>query len=966
MHEQHFKFSQRPFNVCPQVDDFFPGQSHQQTVESAIACIERRNGPVILIGCVGSGKSLTLQVIGDRVAEEFEVVSIECSRLEQRSELLQSILFELDLPFREMSEGELRLSLIDFLKNSDRSEGGILLLVDEADRLSIELLDELRLITNVVKQGRSQVQLVLAGTQRLEESLNDPRLASFNQRVAARNYLQHLSRDEVASYIDQHLVRAESDIDTIFDSEAVQGIAKQTDGCPRLINQLCEKSLSAAAEQDTDRVTAEIVQRAWADLQNLPVPTNQTVAPFDVAGQPDVSSVLSTAESTESVVEFGSLDDDGDIDSQFEADSGMGDLEQSDEASDSESGHFSDASSEDSAVSESVDSAKPDDVVEDNWLVDQDDENFDPLDPASELNRADFATEQNGDSAEFNDSIPSWDGRLPTNLGVHQFQDASDPPKPGFEVPLSAAYPGAGDPFAPAEGDFDAETHQQSDPRVEALEREQEALIKQVDQGTYEPVEAESFVPDATDDTVDFEDSQFAAQSQTSDADDPEGVGIAGDDNVEAAFEGLEQIDEARSNAQYSQAQDSGERAADPFAEDFEEEVMIHDAYSPFVARQNQSSLNITSDNLSHLIPRDELEQAASVEDSSNQSGGSIDDDVSETFASLTSESGGEIESDSPLEVTQEGEGDAEAEVSRSEFAAETEEDHFVDDSKNDSASGQDDLTEMPTAEGRFQFTTPATADAQFDPAPSVSSQAGSGASDNEQAWDEPKIDAELAALTMGFPFDDESTEEITGQPSEVSGVHPASESKEEASGHDSTVADDHADNDSPSELEQDQSARPEDSQRDSFNEMRDQANAIMERLRNQSPTASLSVQEAMASANLETTDDDPSHQVLRELKDQQQYVQQGQVPTSQADSTSVEYPITEHANYQQGTDPEASISGDDDRDMLRVNETQFSDTPQASSLPPSPLTEATPSTGQAKRVDYSQLFDQLRNLPKE
>ena len=117
MYEQAFNFTQRPFKICPAPEEFYRGQSHQQAVEAARVCIERRNGPVVLIGSVGSGKSLTIQVIGKQHTDQFDVVSIECSRLEQRSELLQSILFGLGLPFREMSEGELRLSLIEHLKS---------------------------------------------------------------------------------------------------------------------------------------------------------------------------------------------------------------------------------------------------------------------------------------------------------------------------------------------------------------------------------------------------------------------------------------------------------------------------------------------------------------------------------------------------------------------------------------------------------------------------------------------------------------------------------------------------------------------------------------------------------------------------------------------------------------------------------------------------------------------------------
>ena len=115
MYEQTFQFSSRPFNSVPRLEDFFAGPSYQQAIDVAHMCVDRSTGPVVVVGSVGMGKSLMLQKIGQSFEARFDVVHIECSRLEERSELLQSILFELKLPYNGLSEGELRLGLMGYL-----------------------------------------------------------------------------------------------------------------------------------------------------------------------------------------------------------------------------------------------------------------------------------------------------------------------------------------------------------------------------------------------------------------------------------------------------------------------------------------------------------------------------------------------------------------------------------------------------------------------------------------------------------------------------------------------------------------------------------------------------------------------------------------------------------------------------------------------------------------------------------
>ncbi len=182
---QLIECKERVFPSYPQVARYFPAASIEDARHRLGRVIERGDGPGLVIGGPGTGKSLLLQVLASQYHERFDVVLPACARLCTRRALLQAILFELGLPYRMRDEGDLRLSLLDHLLSREECPTGLLLLVDEAQTLSINLLDELRVLTNLVRGGLPRVRLVLAGSSALEECFAHPELESFSQRLAA-------------------------------------------------------------------------------------------------------------------------------------------------------------------------------------------------------------------------------------------------------------------------------------------------------------------------------------------------------------------------------------------------------------------------------------------------------------------------------------------------------------------------------------------------------------------------------------------------------------------------------------------------------------------------------------------------------------------------------------------------------------------------------------------------------------
>jgi type II secretory pathway predicted ATPase ExeA len=295
MYEAFFKFQARPFGSTPDPRCYYPATLIEGARQTLARLVERGEGPGLVIGPPGTGKTLLCLLLAEQFRDQFAVALLSGGRLRSCRVLLQTILYELKRPCRGMDEGDLRLTLMDLLEPKGDSRG-LLLLVDEAHALPLRLLEELRLMTNLVRDGQPRVRLVLAGSPALEERFASPKLASFAQRIAARCYLEPLDGTETGSYVRGQIAAAGGEAERLIDDEALRSIYRATDGIPRLINQVCDHALVLANLGGHQRLNARAIEEAWADLQQLPVPWRAA------AGQQRGSDI----------VEFGRLADDED------------------------------------------------------------------------------------------------------------------------------------------------------------------------------------------------------------------------------------------------------------------------------------------------------------------------------------------------------------------------------------------------------------------------------------------------------------------------------------------------------------------------------------------------------------------------------------------------------------------------------------------------------------------------------
>lgn len=300
MYESFYQLSARPFLAAPLAERYYPAASIEQARVAVVRCVERGTGPAVVMGAAGTGKSMLCHVLAAQLGDRFAVATLASARLCTRRALLQNILYELKLPYRDREEGELRLALVDYLQSDSVADDGMLLLVDEAHTLPLRLLEEIRMITNLVRGGRPRVSVVLAADLVFDERLASPRLESLNQRIAARCYLQSMTRDETTEYVVAQLSAVGADVGTLLTPDSFAAVYRASDGVPRLVNQVCEHALVLASIGQRPAIDAQGIEEAWGDLQQLPVPWDGHETHEPSAGH--------------DILEFGELDEEPAVD----------------------------------------------------------------------------------------------------------------------------------------------------------------------------------------------------------------------------------------------------------------------------------------------------------------------------------------------------------------------------------------------------------------------------------------------------------------------------------------------------------------------------------------------------------------------------------------------------------------------------------------------------------------------------
>ncbi|MGA7461528.1 MAG: AAA family ATPase [Candidatus Korobacteraceae bacterium] len=268
MYKQYFGLSRNPFEISPDPYFYHPTPRHNEALANLHYGVGRRKGFIVITGEVGTGKTLLVRCLLSELRKNNIAFGYVFNPLLPVVEFFQYIMADFGLPYSGRNKTEMLLDLNRFL--IQRHARGLItaLVVDEAQALRSELLEEVRLLTNLETSQQKLLQIVLMGQPELEIVLDSPELRQLKQRVALRCQLQPLDEAQTHAYILSRLERAGAPAEPpIFSEEALGKIYEYSRGIPRIINNLCENSMVNAFANEQRQVTGDMITDVAADFR---------------------------------------------------------------------------------------------------------------------------------------------------------------------------------------------------------------------------------------------------------------------------------------------------------------------------------------------------------------------------------------------------------------------------------------------------------------------------------------------------------------------------------------------------------------------------------------------------------------------------------------------------------------------------------------------------------------------------
>lgn len=268
MYTRYFGLTEKPFAIAPNPRFLYMSELHQEALAHLLYGVNGEGCIVLFTGGVGTGKTTVCRCLIEQLPSNTDLALVLNPRL-SIVEFLKTICKELAIPVAE--ENPTGKDYIDALNTyllSAHARGrNTLLIVDEAQHLDVEVLEELRMLTNLETDTQKLLQIVLVGQPELRENLKAPELAQINQRITARYHLEPLNQGDVSKYIVHRIAVAGGDPLRLFITEkAVRLIYKHSKGIPRLINVICDRALLGAYAESKITVDAAIAKKAIEEV----------------------------------------------------------------------------------------------------------------------------------------------------------------------------------------------------------------------------------------------------------------------------------------------------------------------------------------------------------------------------------------------------------------------------------------------------------------------------------------------------------------------------------------------------------------------------------------------------------------------------------------------------------------------------------------------------------------------------
>lgn len=266
MYLEYYGLSEPPFNITPNPRFLFYSAKHREAFNHVLYGIRERKGFVQLTGEVGAGKTTICRAILEKLDEQFETALILNPVLDADG-LMKAIAMEFGVNVKGMDKLETLGALNQFLLSLVESDKTAVLIIDEAQDLPNDLLEQVRLLSNLETDDRKLLQIVLMGQPELRDRLNDHGLRQLRQRITVRFHLKPLSREEIGRYVQHRLAVAGANGSPWFTKGAIWRIHRYSRGIPRLVNAVSDKCLLAGFVKQSECIDFNTVGRAIRELE---------------------------------------------------------------------------------------------------------------------------------------------------------------------------------------------------------------------------------------------------------------------------------------------------------------------------------------------------------------------------------------------------------------------------------------------------------------------------------------------------------------------------------------------------------------------------------------------------------------------------------------------------------------------------------------------------------------------------
>jgi general secretion pathway protein A len=268
MYKKYYGLTRNPFELSPDPYFYFPSPRHNEALATLTYGVLNRKGFVVVTGEVGTGKTLLVRCLLDTLNRNRVTFAFIYNPLLSVQDFLAQVLRDFGVTNVQGSKSDLLTRLNNFVLVRSWRDATTALIVDEAQLLSWELLEEIRLLTNLETTQHKLLQIVLVGQQELDDKLDSQDLRQLKQRVGMRCRLDPLGIEELRGYIDRRLELAGASLGSrLFPEDTIAAVHTYSRGIPRLINTLCENALIAGYGRQLRQITPDIIHEVAGDMR---------------------------------------------------------------------------------------------------------------------------------------------------------------------------------------------------------------------------------------------------------------------------------------------------------------------------------------------------------------------------------------------------------------------------------------------------------------------------------------------------------------------------------------------------------------------------------------------------------------------------------------------------------------------------------------------------------------------------